>query len=399
LPDKTAADGGFTVEVTDPEGTPIAPSVRTPVTLFAVLPGVGLAASAQVTDAAAPVTLRLAPGAYGTVHVTDPQGRPLAKAAFRSCWCRPGLANFDGEGYGEFELPETASDDQGIVRFGPMPTGTLLAWLFSSDGCYVTSEAWAKEDLPHGVHGPFPVKSGETVVLPDMVIDRTGRSASGWVADVDGKPVADALVIGEEGSNPTCRTDPRGFFTLTGLALQGPLWLVVAHPTRSLFAGQQLKMEPGAQAHFVLHPLGALIGQIMNDQHQPVAGAQVWVHAGDNWDTDSTELVHRLQFLLGRPGAKKEEGTPGVLCDKQGRFRFDDLLAPVNSYRLTVSWLGFSGAPPAEINHCYAVKPGETTDTGPLVVKPQPPLGDNGPAANLPPPPATPGAGGPTPAG
>ena len=92
-----------------------------PVTLVAVLPDAGLVGWTQVTDAAAPATLDLVPGAYGTVHVTEPQGRPLAGVQFQAWWWPPEEKNW----VRTFNLPAPVSDDQGNAKFGPLPPGKL----------------------------------------------------------------------------------------------------------------------------------------------------------------------------------------------------------------------------------------------------------------------------------
>jgi hypothetical protein len=99
--------------------------------------------------------------------------------------------------------------------------------------------------------------------------------------------------------------------------------------------------------------------------------------------------MRRLQALQGPPIAQSDRQDSRIRCDEQGHFRINSLLAGL-SYRLHAN-APVGGSPVTDL---LAVKPGETTDVGELVIKAPPPAG-GGPAANFPPPPPPPGAGGP----
>jgi hypothetical protein len=276
---KVNVDGRFGVDFIVRNGVrPAVPTPQTPITLIAVLPDAGLIGWAQVTDATQLVTLNLVPGAFATVHVTDLQGRPVAGVLFESSWCAPGQTVMNDFNQ-SFSVPDFASDAQGNVKIGPLPTGTLAVRvkLGSADEAYVIPGSW---NLNIWRQLEVALNQGETQALPALQIDRAGRAAYGSVVDAAGNPVANALVIADQGSNPTARTDAQGKFTIAGLAVHGPIWLVAAHPTQPLYAGYCLMLAGGGQAHLVLQPLGNLSGRVMNDQHQPVPNSGVTVQMG-----------------------------------------------------------------------------------------------------------------------
>jgi hypothetical protein len=386
LPGKTGADGSFTVEAYGSWGR-VARQVdaRHPVRLFAVDLAQGLATTVEVTDATQPLTVQLQPGAYATVRVTDPAGRPLRGIYFRGEWWPPGKPTDDRAH--AVDVPDTKSDAQGMVKIGPLPPGTIEDGPCGPEEDYVASEAWR----PKGRLRPqMVITGGGTQAFPDLVIDRLGLSVCGWVTDAQGQ------ITGMTGEAPSCRSDARGFFTITRLPLMWGVALVAGHPTKEEYYGQRLTTKPGEQVSLVLRPLGGLTGQIVDEQHKPVAGVQVHPDDGQVGWYPLTDMLIKVKALLGRPGpdAKRTDWWP---CDAQGRFRVEGMLAPMQ-YTLQVE-THEGGGPEFEVDKDRAleVKPGAITDAGQVVVKrlPAEPVKDEEEPGDMQPPP--PGAGGPAP--
>ena len=142
-----------------------------------------------------PLELSLAPAAAVTVKVLGARGEPVEEAAVSLSW--------GGEGRGE-TVREEGTDARGGVHFGGLVPGSYIA------------RARAPGYLPSE---PVPVEAWDEEAVPVSLVLREGLTLSGRVQDARGVPVgqAEVVLMGEETSVGSVRTDAQGRFTLSGL--------------------------------------------------------------------------------------------------------------------------------------------------------------------------------------
>ncbi len=229
--------------------------------------------------------VRLQRAAWAEARIVDIEGRPVAGVA-----CTVQVGGPDRKEYpfpGEDDLPCTGvSDEQGLVRLGPLPPGYPVVFAPGA-GPMLVEDPWE----PLGEVTPEP---GEVIELPPLVLDPAGRTLTGRLVDADGGPVIGAMVLSSHGINRVALTtsDEDGRFQLEGLWMRGEVPVTAFTEGGSLAACA--KVNPGnwprpARGHpagdapeefaLVLRPLASAEGTVRDRDGEPVSGAEVVLHS------------------------------------------------------------------------------------------------------------------------
>ena len=315
----------------------------------------------------APVTIRLAPAAYVSADFTDLQGQPVAGIAL-SIW-----ADDARTGDGLTFPQEARSDAQGHLRLGPLPPGVKLNVMASQwvRNCAL-GDYWIEA-------APITLTAGQELALPATRLNRAGRTLRGWVTDADQHPLAGIrlyarLPFGFAPSRAVTAAD--GHFELTGLQAAGKLWLAAARPDLRLIAVQEVDPDETPELHLVLRAPGSAVGQVLDAQGQPVAGALV-----------SPILPQPVQGMVAwylryhvLPRGFWEGNYPASGAD--GRWRIDDLI-PGLAYKLSGQYQ--AGDWKTYWERSVTAEPGQVMDLGQIQPpKPAPPSGAPGAAGPAP---------------
>lgn len=259
-------------------------------------------------------------GQGGTVEVryVDASGAPIAGLEVRamsgtqSGFMLPFQRDQEEEGG---ESVQTDANGRALVPVNPGETATILA----------RGDYWARDFCTLQ-----PLRAGESLDLGERTLTEASRM-SGVVLGADDKPLAEASVQlrVDDGAGfglPThgTRTDEKGQYVLGGVAagnyratVSGP-----GHAEQQIgglpVAGsgdheEDFRLERGRRAH----------GLVMDQDRNPVAGAELWVQSSGN-------------FFIARSGADgRPMGVPGAISGRDGRFTLDGL--PDGNARI-VAW-------------------------------------------------------------
>jgi len=266
-----------------------------------------------------PVEIQLLPAAYVLVPVVDEDDEPI-----------PDLPVPINVAYGrgrDMNLPETRTDDNGILRIGPLPAdrrlmlscGGELSW-YTIDGGFT--------DMRFTTLGP-----GEEREFPALKFKLEGRTVKGWVGDEQNNPVPGAMIYTASYSGrDAVLTDEHGDFELKRLKSHGKVQILAAHPVKPLFAGQQVDPEWGQYAQLILKPTGSAAGVIVDHNDRPVSEATVFISTRGEYG-EKGELHRRLE-------ADGFNGRPKT--DEAGTWRTDGLI-PGAKYHVSVFLPGPKG--------------------------------------------------------
>ena len=134
---------------------------------------------------------------------------------------------------------------------------------------------------------------------------RPGVVVTGRVLDEEGEPLTEARVERRDERDRTASfrpfrmrgtaTDAEGRYRLDGLPA-GPVVLVAHAPERSSRV-RELVLEPGDnEVDFVLEPSPVLAGRVIDQQGQPVTGAQVSHRSGNSGNSDESDESGRFRI-------------------------------------------------------------------------------------------------------
>jgi hypothetical protein len=196
------------------------------------------------------------------------------------------------------------------------------------------------------------VKDDGTAVSCDLALD-PGKTLTVHLQDAEGEPLAGAVVAGV--SAQTLRAVP--FKTATGriyaLDPDHPRPVVFLHVERKLAAVVTLRGGEKEPMTVRLAPVGVLTGRVLDEDGQPVAGAEVYT----------------LYTSVGRELTKSQSRWSLPRTDKEGRFRLE---AVVPGLSMDLRFLkGRQRLVPQARLEIEPLQSGQTRDVGDVRVKPR----------------------------
>src|SRR5262249_30390760 len=139
-----------------------------------------------------------------------------------------------------------------------------------------------------------------------------GRTLTVNIQDPDGQPLAGAVVSGVTVSWPITFPIEQAKTTVFALDPARPRQLVALHPQRKLAGSLAVRGEESGTPILKLVPAGAVTGRLLDNDGQPIAGADV----GCSYRTEAAnELLRHFQKL-----------SPPVRTDAEGRFRLEGVV-------------------------------------------------------------------------
>ncbi|HUS80428.1 MAG TPA: carboxypeptidase regulatory-like domain-containing protein [Armatimonadota bacterium] len=281
--------------------------------VFAQKPDQGLVGIA-VRSARNPLTeVVLKPGAWLEAQVVDAQGDPLPAGG--------ATVRLTVGGWMYSAPTFYPSDEHGLIRLGPLPTGIAVTPHLGPREAAMALEDWPDEDLePH----PVRLTEGEVVHLPALKLNPDGVRISGTVVDDQGKPISADIVCSATVSlrEAKAHADEQGGFELTGLRCRGVLDLIAYTPDGRLAGTVPCDPEIGLVVSLTLEPTGIVSGSVRGADGRPATNVTVHLTPLD---------------VTGRAAA----GTPvtlraDVTTDERGEWRIEGLV-PGLRYRVYAS--------------------------------------------------------------
>ncbi len=220
----------------------------------------GLAGMALPDNVDGPVDIRLQPAAWLLTRVVNRDDEPMPGVPV-------GLKTAD---FSERTraMPAGVSDEEGFVRIGPIPPGVDCAIELGEE----LSQFFINE---HEIGDTVQrLEPGEERQLPPIIFDPRGRSVSGTVVSSEGKPVMDALIVGDGAARPAI-AGADGRFTLTGLPKAGMVRIQAVHPTEPLFAGAVVNPDDAAALLLTLKPAAGVSARMLDGDGNPVSGVRI----------------------------------------------------------------------------------------------------------------------------
>lgn len=159
------------------------------------------------------------------------------------------------------------------------------------------------------------VKPDETVVLPDLTVNRLPK-VNGVVLLPDGQPAAGVVVYHDTWPPTAFRTDANGRFEFDG---ERPdlIHLKAYHLTQPMMADSGMTLKDwfaGTEHEIRLQPSAHVTGKVLDQNERPVVGVEVW-------------LVSSMHF--GPPGKvgsmSRTSREASTVTDDNGDFRFTGL--------------------------------------------------------------------------
>lgn len=276
-------------------------------TVYAVDCEQGLAAIAIAGDWQAPLDFRLTQGGYVRCRVLDQEGNGMALREAQA-WVR-------GRDDRVWHVGRWRSDETGLLRIGPLPTGVAL-------GISVVHDP-RRDRGPAKQRGTpaFTLSSGEVREIPAFRLSINTCTAKGTVVDARMQPVPHAYVFAT-GAGHYVRADETGRFVLRHIPqpIAGERVLVAAcHPTRPLFGVQELPSHSGTRSLIRLNPPESREGILLDAEGNPRPDIRMIAYAAG-------EPYHPiLRARLSGIGR-----TTYFYTDADGRWRIDGLIAGVN---------------------------------------------------------------------
>ena len=265
------------------------------------------------------VHIALRPAAVLVLRLEDLEGNPV-----------PGVemtvgqfVSLDGTRSAAYPLPITwASDEQGVLRMGPLPSGVrLMPHVGQTVYGMIPDERYTETFRKLQ---PLTLEAGETRDLGTIVLASGQRALSGVVLR-DGEPEAEAWVLAAaKGLDEPLleRSDEQGRFEFAGLPPVGEVTVIALDERMQVAAGALLEGDVAAPLALDLKPLASVEGTVIGADGRPVEGARV---------------------SLSVPGATTSGAGagPGVIstvaqADAQGRWRVDGLIAGLE-YRIALA--------------------------------------------------------------
>ncbi len=183
----------------------------------------------------------------------------------------------------------------------------------------------------------------------DIELDR-GKKVTGAVVGPDGKPLAGAAVMGLTAVGGGAAVLKDASFTVAALNPARPRTIALVHQERKLAAHVTLRGDEKEPMTVKLEPWAAVAGRALDEEGNPVAGAECHVGYHPN--------MLRWQFDAGREKVK---------TDRDGRFRVEGLYPGVPFAITFVKKGKFLDA--GDGYRELSVKPGQTKDLGDIKTK------------------------------
>ncbi len=248
-----------------------------------VSPVISLTDEGERVDRSAPIRLVLSQGAQVEGRVTDDRGEPVAGTTV------------DVLTVPSDDLPASGvADATGHYRIGPVPSGRYQI-LARAEG-HVALDA-PEPRLSAGSHAKYDLRLARAAGVTGRVRDEQGMPLAGVAVTVvrlaggrdeltvipGALPTAaeaaelPAGSVALQGSSRVATTNLLGEYSLTGLA-PGPARLEFVHPDKLPYRREPLLLGPGESRELdeaVLRPGVSLTGRVLDEDGQPVDGAQV----------------------------------------------------------------------------------------------------------------------------
>jgi RNA polymerase sigma factor (sigma-70 family) len=303
-------------------------------------------------------------------RVTDKAtGKPVrATVSYFTFFDNPNLKGAMGFSFGR--QYEALCAEDGSFELVALPGQGLLAARAPRElsGAYVAGAGAEKIKGagPRGVLQTFPARilplTYNTLVEIDPDRDATsfrgdialdpGKTVSGTVVSPDGKPVEGVHIHATWGMGPRAEPQPARF-TLKSINPANPQPFFFYHYEKKLGAAVLPRGDEPKDYTVRLQRMGTLTGRVLDEDGQPVAGA---------------EMVGAIEGgQLNLPANSVSIFSFRVRTDQQGRFRADSILAGVK-YRGSILGRRAGGI-------CFehaTVKPGEAKDLGDIKLKARP---------------------------
>jgi hypothetical protein len=189
----------------------------------------------------------------------------------------------------------------------------------------------------------------------DLFVD-PGATQTVKIEDPEGKLLAGTIVAGVTACNPNMIPIKDAACTVFALDPSKPRRIHFFHDKRHLAGSLTLRGDEKEPPVVRLGPAGSVIGRILDDDGQPIAGADINL---DSPDRTARELYRQLR-----------QRQAAIHTDKDGRFRIEGIVPEVKfPLGIVRGRTFFVGEPRIGARQ---VKPGETLDLGAVRVKPGP---------------------------
>jgi RNA polymerase sigma factor (sigma-70 family) len=225
-------------------------------------------------------------------------------------------------------------------------------------------------------HAVLPIKVSEDdpkSLKYDIALQR-GRQRSGSVLGPDGKELAGTRVAGLTVNGQPEKLDTARF-TMRGLGEDNQYLLIFLHDEKKLGAVVEVHAREEKPIVAPLQPLGALRGQVMDGDGQPLAGKHVvalMVVQGRQYQNLPLEVLNVAGVFGAAPGPWYAFTSCRARVGKDGRFRLEGLVAGAK-YRLAVAEDDRPGSPLHYLeNDPVTVEAGKVKDLGRLKPKSAP---------------------------
>jgi hypothetical protein len=190
------------------------------------------------------------------------------------------------------------------------------------------------------------IKEGETTTV-ELFVER-GVTAQLAIQDAAGKPLAGAWVAGLTDHWPITFRLPEPTAKVYALNPDRPRELTLFHPGKQLGGTVLIRGDEKEPVVAKLEPLGRVTGRFLDEDGNPLAGAEVSIAARG--------LTGRELYRFASPSGKP------VVADKEGRFTLTGVVPGVSFYIQTHKGERyFRGKPKIGL---LKAKPGETLDLG-----------------------------------
>jgi len=246
--------------------------------------------SAVAFNGESEVTLHLSAGALCTVkgQVKDKAGKPIQRASVT-------LTHISG--YYQIPGDQVQTDAQGQYAFPPNLGGTVYSVGAAASG-YANADSKAMN-----------VTAGQTVQVPDLVLQSANNFVGGTVVNAAGKPVANVTVSINNVPNGTATTDQAGHFLIKNVP-DGDL-NANASTGPNDYEYQTVKAGSGANIITVTTPVN---GIVLGPDGKPIAGAEVIASPQDR-GSEAVSTDNSGHFVIDSPGLKAKDKIVARLGD------------------------------------------------------------------------------------